>query len=232
MFKVEAAAFTKAVVAAGAHTSKDPDLPDLSLLMFSVTANDELLLTASNGFTIGVAFAPVLESDGELHEFALHIADANLVAKVAASTANEELTFELQRPAPNGKHPRLRVAEDGGLFPGKQVTVLARKDHGRNVLQLWHAIATRQRALKSIPRRTAMNPENIKKFNAAVSAYKEPLIYEFGDPQGTFLIRVGRHFIGMITPTDVAEAAEQYDGFRQEWKDRLPMPLRSVETGS
>ena len=242
-FTVNGEYLIKALTAVSAHAYKNNDVPSMSTLLFNVNESDELLITASNGSTTGVAFVSLWDSDGTLDAFAVSLADVSAILKVFPTVKEEmSIRFELGAAADmsnvfrrdddtvNLRASKIRITDVSGMIEGKSLTIKQAWISDRDVEQLWHHIAIRTRRLNTVPRRTAVSSGNVALFKAAATAYKEPLVFEMGDAHGTLIVRCGEHFIGLLTHTHLDEdVTALYDKFRTEWKERLPARLAAVK---
>ncbi|GAA3405007.1 hypothetical protein [Pseudarthrobacter polychromogenes] len=246
-FTVNGEYLAKALQAVAAHAYKSDDVPHLSTLLFNVNESEELLITASNGSTTGVAFVDLWDSDGTLDAFAISLKDVGAILKVfpgkVAGVDEVSIRFETEaatdfsniisrddEAARAVRASKIRITDVSGMIPGKSLTLKQAWIGDRDVEQLWHHIAVRTRRLGTVPRRTAVSSQNVALFKTAAAVYKEPLIFEMGDSTGTLIVRCGEHFIGLLTPTHLDDdVTALYDKFRSEWKDRLPARLAAVQ---
>lgn len=240
-FTVSNQELRKALSAVSAHAYAKEELPALSTIVFDTTPGGEVMVTASNGFTTGIAVLQPVKWDGDEGQFAITLRDVPALFKVFPDDAQDiQFDYRPDERSPLEADPekvtrrgQLIIMDVSGIFDGKKLSLRPANLWERDVTKLWHEVAVRFRAIRTVPRRTPVNSKHLVLFKAAAAAYKEPLIVEMGDARGNLIVRCGESFVGYLVATDLEPETEaHYDTIREEWKRRLPMRLNEVKDGS
>lgn len=233
---IESGQLLAALAATVAHTTSGKDDDYLRTVDVQII-DDQLMLTASNGGTTGVARAALMDTTGELSRFALDRDDVATVRSLFSGTAKDlEVTVNVMTSTPISPDDKpevihqVQIRELGALFGGREIRLSTPDQSRRDVEGIWHAIAAGLRKRAPALPRTSLEPKDFALFRAAASAYKEPLSVELADGFGSLIVQCGRDFIGFCN----ADARDNpaLTSARDSWRNTLPLKMRMADTGS
>lgn len=234
--RIESEQLLAALAATVAHTTNGKDDNYMRTVDVQII-DDNLMLTASNGGTTGVARAVLMDTSGELSRFALDREDVATVRGLFAGGIKDlEVTVNVMTSTPVSKSDKpvdvhqVQIRELGALFGGREIRLTVPDYSIRDVEGLWHTIAAGLRKKAPALPRTSLSPKDFALFRAASSAYKEPLSIEPADGFGSLIVQCGSDFIGFCN----ADARDNpaLTSARDSWRNTLPLKMRMAETGS
>ncbi|MGL3804703.1 hypothetical protein ACSYDW_01260 [Paeniglutamicibacter sp. R2-26] len=224
-----------ALLAVKAHTSTDKeDLIGRSLVL---TVNDagHLLVTASDGWTSGMARVHIDQDDwsGEVGTLTI---DRDQAAQIAgmfhSKLAMLEVTVSSTETPPEraGEKPGIintvTVRQLGQLFGGDQLR-FSTPFQKRDVEGLWHAVGSALRRRPAAIPVTLVSQKRLAAYRAAATAYDEALQISVAGEGGSLLVQCGADFIGFchagVPFKDEIVAKE-----RNAWVRELPLKMEAV----
>ncbi|MBM6622650.1 hypothetical protein JTF08_13625 [Micrococcaceae bacterium RIT802] len=232
-FVVNAEDMSSALRAVVAHATTKADDGYMRTVDLQITEAGQMLVTASNGSTSGVARVRLVDFAGELGRFALDRDDVDLVrstfgdGRVDLEISVTESRMEQTHPdeKPEVVHS-VQVRELGAMFGGRSLRISTADQSKRDVAGLWHAIAAGLARKLPPLGSTAFHPADMAKFRNASLAYGEDLRIVPADGFGSLLVHCGRDFVGFMNAD--ARAGEEFDETREAWRDALPLKLAKV----
>lgn len=223
------------------HAGGKDDLPLLSVVHCTAHPDGNLYLAATDRYTVGLAVVSVWEDHvgaGELVEFDLGVDD---VKDLGIFRPGKDDNPENRLRLDIGRH-EVTVTEVAGMIEtdaDKSLTlprlVFTEKypDVGRLVAGgIRQAVALRERAedegatSDAAVEEVFTNAALIGRFDAAASAYKQPLVIQrTAEARTALLMSCGESFVGMLMPIKPGDdALAEHRGWQAGWVRRLPAP--------
>lgn len=240
---VEMAAFRRALLAVTVHASKNADRPSVNRVRCYI-APDLLTVTATDGYTAGIAVAPVIAAAGvaaaDVGHLDLSLSDVAKVLAVfrcAKRKDGEDLELLLRIQVACEIHPATTAGEEdttalyvnlqdvSGLVAGEtlELPLLPWDDHAPHVPRMVAGnLAAPIGSLDSF----GITADLIARFSMAAKTYGLGLLMSVtaGD-QPMLVVRCGAHFVGVVRPQTYSDdtKAEQ-KAWLEDWATRLPPP--------
>lgn len=242
-FKVPMDLFRSALAATKTHTSTSKDDEVGRSIDLSILEQGEVLCTASDGLTIGIARVPIDRDDwlGELGRFSLtpEIA-SNVISMFAPGKGDMEVWLEIsvsftteQRPGEeNITVATINFRRLGQLFGGDSLRVTTPVQIRKDIDAIWQRISlsARRESMKLPP--TKFDLKRLGAFKSAQTTYGEQLAVASAVPSGgSLLVICGAYFIGFIyaEPVDVDNvSSKRYQASKQHWAAELPARMITV----
>lgn len=234
-FVLSCAELRAALLAVKAHTSTDKDDLIGRSLVLTINGEGHLLVTASDGYTSGMARVPLVQDEwaGELGTLTIDRDQAAQIAGMFTSkTAELEVTVSSTTTAPErtGDKPgvinTVTIRQLGQLFGGDQLR-FSTPFQKRDVAGLWHEVGSSLRRRPAAVPITCVDPKKLAKYNAAARAYEEALQISMAGAGGSLLVQCGPDFIGYchagIPYNEEAVAKE-----RNAWASELPLKMEAA----
>lgn len=234
-FTVSSADLRTALLAVKAHTSTDKDDLIGRSLVLTVNAEGHLLVTASDGWTSGMARVQLVHDEwaGELGALTIDRDQAAQIAGMFTSkTAELEVTVTSTETPPEraGDKPgvinTVTIRQLGQLFGGDQLR-FSTPFQKRDVAGLWHEVGSAlRRRPASIPV-TLVSPKRLAAYRAAATAYDEALQISVASEGGSLLVQCGADFIGYChagLPFKDETVAKE----RNAWAIELPLKMEAA----
>ena len=224
-----------ALTAVKAHTSTDKyDLIGRSLVL-NVNNAGHLLVTASDGWTSGMARVQLIQDEWSGEIGALTI-DRNHAAQIVgmftSKTAELEVTVTSAetRPEREGDKPGIvntvTIRQLGQLFGGDQLR-FSTPFQKRDVEGLWHEVGSALRRRPAAIPITLVPPKRLAAYRAASTAYEVSLQISVAGNDGSLLVQCGSDFIGFCH-AGVPYSEENVANDRAAWANELPLKLEAA----
>ena len=224
-----------------ASTSKDDEIG--RSLDISVLGSGEVLVTASDGLTIGIARVPVDTNDwlGELGRFSLtpEIA-ANVINMFSPGKDDYQVRLEITATFTTEQRPgeeditvaTINFRRLGQLFGGDALRVTTPVQIRKDIDVIWQRVAmsARKTSMKLPP--TKFDLKRLGAFKAAQTTYGQQLAVAAAVANGgSVLITCGEYFIGFMyaepVDTDI-ESTNAYQANKDHWVAELPARMSTV----
>lgn len=191
-----------------------------------------LTLTATDGWTSGLAIASVWESENDL----VPLPPEGELVDLAPEQVRKILSV-FKAPADKGDEPEamlqietgdnyVKIADVSGL-PGidGQALEMPRMETLESFPDVAHTISR----IRSLPYTeldtVCLSPHMVAAFSAAANAYHEPIELTAHAETRSMSVIVGESFLGLLTPTLLSdEDKAKHAGWADSWEFRLPKP--------
>lgn len=223
-FTVEVKDLRTAVTAVLPHVSsnkRDHQLRRIRLTPFG----QNLEVTATDRFTVGLGLVSIWESDGEADVIDLDPLEVQQILTVFTAPADgEEAAVEFRTTV-----AELTLTDVGGLIDGKALT-LPRVTADEGYPSLRHLFVGRLDGAPEVTGAAWFHAKHLARFQAAQRVYGHPLVVDrTPGPATMWSIRCGESFLGLICPVRPDEDALAEDArWVQDWHRRLPSPAATV----
>lgn len=213
----------QALAAVVAHASADKDSDRLVRVRLEVTGQN-VVLTATQGFTYGLAIVSVLDnSDGELGSWDMSpVACKDVLAMFKVPT--DLVDDAALRFRTDSEH--IEVQDVGGLFPGKTITLPRMPDHDQFPDVAGIVGQTVHEATWRLDEGVATSGPFWAVFVAAMKAYKATVHLSAAPPvaeRTRLVVQVGESFIGLLMGSSDSRMVSDLRAYRdRDWPARLP----------
>lgn len=231
--KVTTADLRSALQAVSVHAGPE-EYPSLARVRCDLGARGDLLVSATNRFTVALALVSVWEnSTGEMVVFDLSPSDVRSVLAEFVPTKGDDdpggdtLVIEVGKT-------EITFTDASGLFPDASKALrLPRIPNEEQFPDIPKLIRTTVERGAGEGTQLVVSSDLLALFHKGLGrAYKgQPLLIEPG-PTGTALVvRCGESFLGLLMPSRTDESQDaQHARWAAAWDARLPDPLADVST--
>ncbi|MFJ2318394.1 hypothetical protein ACIOTN_17030 [Glutamicibacter sp. NPDC087661] len=242
-FTVDLHTFRSALASTKTHVSNDKDDLVGRSIDCTIRPNRELLVTATNGLTVGVARVPIEEESFyvELGQFSMTPETAGTIIDMFAPGKEDwnvqlevivTFTTEQQPGEEDITVSTIKVRRLGQLFGGDQLTVTTPVQTNKDLTRIWASLGRAAQRNRAMLPPTRFDLKRITAFRAAQTTYGEPLtVCALTNGFGSLLVLCGHYFIGMLR-ADRVELEDQdkdnYDGIKEHWAKELPSLFAAV----
>ncbi|GGJ74512.1 hypothetical protein [Glutamicibacter ardleyensis] len=242
-FTVDLHDFRSALASTKTHVSSDRDDEIGRSLDCTIRPNRELLVTASNGLTVGIARASIDEAgfNGELGQFSMTPEIAGTIIDMFAPGKEDwnvqlEVTVTFVQEQRIGEEDitvaTIKVRRLGQLFGGDQLSVTTPVQVRGDRERLWATVARSAQRSRAMLPPTRFDLKRLSAFRAAQTTYGEPLtiaalVHDFG----SLIVFCGHNFVGIVTADRVElenKDKDNYEDLKEHWANELPSPIAFV----
>ena len=211
----------RALTAVGPHASTVKEDTTKHRVRLSVGA-ENLTVSATNGYSAGIALVSIEEPDGELVDVDLspqEVKEILALFKSGNPGTDEEVGDTLQLDITADK---FRVTDISGLFPGKLLELprFAVDPNFPNLSRVALKILTKtgQKSVELLLTTGSL----VALFKAAASTYGKPLAIEMTGENSAMVLSCGDSFLGFLQPVKAnAETVAELTEWRSDWLYRL-----------
>lgn len=219
----------QALTAVRPHASTDKDDPEISRIRLTI-GGENIVVTATDRFTAGLAIASTWDHDGEPGEIVEVLADD--AAKILAifksgKEAGDDSPQYLLRLDIDDEH--VTVTDCSGMIDGRRFRMprLATEDSLNVVPVLIDRAHGGRTVLLDDVENMTVSGDHLGRFKIAATTYKEALSLETraGSAKGSVcvLIRCGESFLGLMMPRRLlGEDRDRARDWADGWTARLP----------
>jgi len=218
---VATADLRRALAAVAPHAAPD-DAPSLHRVRLAVGEHN-IVASATNGYSAGIALVSVEDHDGELLTVDLSPTDVKEVLalfKGSGKPGTEDEIGATLRLDTDTEH--FRVTDTAGLFDGKSLQLPRQPvaDAFPNLLRVAHIAMTRRE--RPVDERLVTNGRLLALFRAASAAYARSLALEMTGRNSVLVLSCGEDFLGLLQPLRSSdEELAQLRAWRQAWLRRI-----------
>lgn len=213
-----------ALAAVTPHAGTEPDLPATYRVRL-VADGTNLVVTASNRYTAGMAIASIEDSDAEPGTTVdLLPNEATDVMRLFKAKLDDEELQTTIRLAGSGAERHVGFVDSSGMLDGKEFVLPAHSiaDGMPDIPTLAAGTLRRKRTATT---RLVATGKFVKLFSAAATAYGESLTLEPTSETTPMVLACGESFLGLLMPSRPSdEELAKLDGWRKDWLARLPEP--------
>lgn len=230
--KVGTTDFRHALNAVRVHACTDSEIPPIHRIRLAVDRQN-IVVTATDMFTAGLAIASVLDSADEPGQYpcTVDIAPSDIKNILQIFTAGKEKSdtpeFELRLDITKD---RVTITDCSGLIDGHALTVPRMPTDGGTLCTIPGLIARQHGSDATQLTDMSVGGEMLARFSAASNAYGQALDVEAHSASRALLIRCGESFLGLMMPRQLLDRdRDDRRDWSAGWDRRLPDIVAAAE---